>query len=176
MTPPCPPAGAMMRRKQSVLLNISFCAAPPSRRLPVFYQSPFHGFCLDSDDTFVFFPVSCFQRKEILFHHPGSAMSVFTALHLFEVFLGRRFALPLALCPFLLFFFGIVSKLLCFRSPTGEILPHSSHVLVFLQHSPHHSTMRLLLHDRVPLPLCQGVYLFLPPELCLWHCWHKLVV
>ena len=71
---------------------------------------------------FVFFPISSFQRKGGLFHHSGSAISVSTTLYLFQVYLGRRFALPLALYPFLLFFLGL-SKPLCFQSLTRKILP-----------------------------------------------------
>ena len=38
-------------------------------------KGPFRGFCLDSEDAFVFFPLSSFQRKGGLLHHPGSAIS-----------------------------------------------------------------------------------------------------
>ena len=45
-------------------------------------------------------------------HHFGSAISVRTSFHLFQVLFGRRLTLPLALYPFLLSFLGILQKLL----------------------------------------------------------------
>ena len=79
--------------------------------------------------------------------------------------------MPLALYPFLLFFFGILRKLFRFRSFKRKVLPHSLCLLVFLQHSPLSATMRLLFH-------CQFFNGAKPcaVKLSLFHCWHKLTV
>ena len=51
-------------------------------------KGQFRGFCLDFKDAFILFPVSSFQSKEGLFHHPGRASSVCTARYLFQRFIS----------------------------------------------------------------------------------------
>ena len=96
-----------------------------------------------------------FSAKKACFIILGVQSVSLQHFYLIQVFFGRRFALPLALCPFLLFFLGILSKLLCFQSLTRKYAHIPRMHWFFTQHSPYHSTMRLFLHDRVPLPLRQ---------------------
>ena len=78
--------------------------------------------------------------------------------------------------PACLLFFGLLSKPLNSCSFFAEMFPHFSYVLFFSHHVPQPSTMRLLLHDRVPLPLRQWFYVLLPPKTCCniagmnWSC------
>ena len=58
-----------------------------------------------------------------------------------------------ALYPFLFLFFSILHKLFRSRSFKGKVFPQSLYLLVFPQHSPQSSTMRLLLPDCCPLPI-----------------------
>ena len=72
-----------------------------------------------------------FSAKKACFIILGVQAVSLQHFYLIQVFFGRRFAVPMALYPFLHFFLGILSKLLCFQSLTGKIRPHTSYVLVF---------------------------------------------
>ena len=103
VTPPCPPAGAMMRRELSVLLIMiswtvpSFLAsffATFSKAFLFSVKSPFHDFHFLSESFFIFFTVSTFRRDKALLHHSVRAVSVIAAcLILFQVFSSWRFQL-----------------------------------------------------------------------------------
>ena len=68
---------------------------------------------------------------------------------------GRRHTLPLALYPFLLFFFGILHKLLLLSIFQVRSTPTFLVYTGLSQHSPQTATMRLLFHDCLPLPRLQ---------------------
>ena len=117
-----------------------------------------------------------FSAKKACFIILGVQAVSLQHFYLIHVFFGRRFAVPMALYPFLHFFLGILSKLLCFQSLTGKIRPHTSYVLVF------HPAFSITFHDASSSPRPRAtatsskVYLLLPPEFCCsiagtsWSC------
>ena len=111
-------AGALMRRKWSVLLIIitctilNFSASCAACSNASFYsiKGPFRGLYFNPENAFVFSQSPLFKAVKpffIIFR----AVSVVTTFHLLHVFFGWRFQLPLALYSCLLFFFSLFSKL-----------------------------------------------------------------
>ena len=123
-------------------------------------KSPSRGFHFSSENAFVFFPVSSFQRKECLFHHFGSAISIIAVLHLLQINPGWRFMLPLALYSCLPLCLGILSKLRYSYSFLAEVFSHPWRALIFSHHLPKSSTVRLFLHNLSPLHVCQWFFSF----------------
>ena len=112
MTPPCPPTGATIRRKQSVLLStisftmlifsVSSCATNSNAS---FILSKVHSKAfIFPEGVFIFFPCSSLQGGEA-FQQIGSAF------HLLQVFSGWRFLLPVTLYSCTLFFFSQLPNL-----------------------------------------------------------------
>ena len=106
MTPPCPPTGAMMRRKKSVLLGMISCTlltfsgsscAPFSKAS--FILSKAH-----SEAFIIFLKLSLYSsqfpffRGEAFLHFWFVAIRVMAAFHLLQLFSGWRFLLPLTSC------------------------------------------------------------------------------
>ena len=59
---------------------------------------------------------------------------------------------------------SFLSKLFLLLSLSWQmIFPHLSYVLFFSHHFPEPSTVRLFLHQLIPMPLCQWFLSFLPP-------------
>ena len=116
----------------------------------------------------VFFPVPSFQRKvkpvssssecnQCLYSISPVPSIPWPAI---RVAIGRV-SLPAV------YFFGILSKLLCFRCLTGEINTPTSLVCTVLSHLHNIFTMRLVLHDAHTTATSSMVYLLLPPQIVL---------
>ena len=121
MTPPCPPTGAMMRRKLSVLLITIFCTMlnfPASSCATCSNASSCRGFHFFPESVFIFFPVSTVQGGEAFLHYSVRAIRVMAAFH------GWRFQLPMTLYSRLLFFFSQLSKPLYSVSFLEKVFPH----------------------------------------------------
>ena len=142
-TPPCPPTGAIMRRRQSVLLNMI------SWTMLIFSASSFAtkskaSFILSkahSEAVIFLVTVSLYSSHvpylksgEAFLHERFVAICVVAAFHLLQVFSGWRFLLPLTLYSCLLFFVGQLPKLLCLRSVTREMFPHRTQMWFYPQH------------------------------------------
>ena len=169
MTPPCPPTGAMMRRKKSVSNRDFFHNA----HLPCFIlchllegflssvKGPFRGFHFSSEGFFFFliFPVSTFQGGEAFLHHSFRAICIMAAFHLLQVSSGWRLQLPLTLYSCLLCFFNQHSKPLCSVSFLEKVFLHLTYILFF------HGTP-FFLHNLSALHICQWSLFLLPSENC----------
>ena len=95
VTPPCPPAGAMIRRKKSVLFNVSPCTrlklpassfAIFSKASRILSKGPFRRAYFNLEDSFVLLPVSVFERAVSKSHHFGVAVCLRTTFFLFQKF------------------------------------------------------------------------------------------
>ena len=142
VTPSGSPAGAMIRRKKSVLFNIIPCAMPnlTASSFATFSHasrilSKAHSVALTSPLKMLFFlPITTFQREQSIFHS-GRTISVRTTLYLFWVLFGRRLTLPSCI-PSCFSFSASFINFFVFQSLGQEVLPQSLYLLVFSQRSP----------------------------------------
>ena len=92
--------------------------------------------------------------------HHSVRVSFIASFHLLQALSGWRFQLPLTLCSCLPFFFGLLSKPFDSCSFLAEMFSHFSYVEFFSHHFPQPSTMRLVLHKLIPLPIRLCFFLF----------------
>ena len=101
-----------------------------------------------------------FRAMKAFLHDWFVAIRIMAAFHLFQVFFGWPFQLPLALSSCLFLFVSPFSKPSYSCSFLKKIFPHSTCIWFFSDHSTNPSTVRLFLHDLSPLHICQQLFSF----------------
>ena len=133
------------------------------------FKGPIRGLCLDSEDILVFLPTSVFHREGACFTMLGvqSVSSQHFTCSMYS--LAGDSCLPLTLCPFLLFFLGLLSSLHpSFLSFVQKLIPETSDVVsslscTFLEDSELTSSMSSTtddLHDSKERRSCMSVPFF----------------